>query len=111
MITAICRDADANATCDADDPCPVPTTKAKVTASKLGAPAGDEKLRFKGEVALGSPAALDPVRRGARLRLKTALGGVVTATVPPGAGWRANKAGTAWTFTSKLGAGPSASPR
>src|SRR5262245_34895311 len=104
-ITAICRDADQNATCDADDPCTLPATKAKVVASKLGAPSGDEKLRFKGEVTLGAPAVLDPVSRGARLRLKTALGGVVTATVPPGAGWRSNKAGTAWTYTSKLGAG------
>lgn len=106
-ITAICRDADGNATCDADEPCAVSATRAKLGVGKLGAAPGDETLRFTGEIALAPPVgpALDPGRRGVRLRLETATGAVAHTTVPPGTGWKVNKAGTVWTFTSKAGVG------
>jgi hypothetical protein len=104
-ITAICRDADGNGTCDADDPCAGDASRAKLAVTKLGAAPGDQKLRFTGELALESSGALDPARRGLRVRLETARGAVVTATVPPGAGWKVNKAGTVWTFARKAGVG------
>jgi hypothetical protein len=106
-IAAICRDADGNATCDADEPCAVSATRAKLGVGKLGAELGDETLRFTGEIALAPPVGpgLDPGRRGVRLRLETATGAVVHTTVPPGTGWKVNKAGTVWTFTSKTGVG------
>jgi hypothetical protein len=104
-ITAICRDADGNGVCDADDPCETTATKAKLAVTKVDAPPGDQALRFTGRFALGSPVELEPARRGVRLRLETATGAVITATVPPGSGWKSNKARTAWTFASKTGVG------
>lgn len=62
-------------------------------------------MRFRGELAIDPAATPDPGRRGVRLRLETARGASVEATVPPGAGWKVNKAGTAWTFASKTGVG------
>jgi hypothetical protein len=111
-ITAICRDADQDGTCDADEPCESPVGKAKLRVKKLGI--RDETLSLKGEITLPVPPgpSLDPVTRGVRVRLETVSGGGTNVTVPPGArdpdsktGWKANKALTSWTYTSKTGIG------
>ena len=108
-ITAICRDTDRDGTCDADEPCMTTVSNAKLAVKKLGAPVGDEKLTLKGEITVPAPItpALDPVTKGVRVRLKTALGATRDVTVPPGAldketktGWKANKGLTSWTFSS-----------
>lgn len=124
-VTAICRDADGDGVCDADDDCPavadpaqtdtdgddlgdacdpctgVAVDKPKLTIAKLAAPAGDEALAFATRLTLGSPAvpALDPVTKGLRLLVESAVGTVLDVTVPPGAfdlqtktGWK-EKAG------------------
>ncbi len=114
-ITAICRDADGDGTCDADQPCGRDAAKAKLTVKKLDGERGDERLFFAGRIAVGRALqpALDPVRRGVRLRLETAGGAAIDAVVPPGAfdadggtGWKANKARTGWTYTGAAGVGP-----
>lgn len=114
QVTAICRDRDGDAVCDADEPCGVPASRSTVTVKRLGAPLGDETFGFSGEVVLPSPLnpALDPSVRGLRIRVATSGGAAVVATVPPGdfdrtgkIGWRSNGAGTTWRFTATSGVG------
>ena len=128
-IVAICRDQDGDGVCDADDDCPLvanadqadadgdgigdacdPCTGAavagaKLALGKLGAPAGDDTLAFKGRMTVPVAPAIDPVTTGVRVLVD----GVLDATIPGGAfdpatrtGWKAKKNGA---FTYHNGQG------
>jgi len=112
QITAICRDRDQNAVCDADQECTggAAVTSAKLTIAGLDTPPGDDKLTLKGELTLPAPfnPPIDPVAHGVRVEIAGATSGVTETAVPSGAldkttksGWKVNGAGTAWTFSSK----------
>jgi hypothetical protein len=116
QITAICRDRDQNAVCDADQECTggAAVANAKLTIAGLDTPPGDDKLTLKGELTLPAPFSppLDPVAHGVRVEVARATGGVTETAVPSGAldktaktGWKVNGAGTAWTFSSKTPVG------
>jgi hypothetical protein len=103
--------ADGDALGDACDPCTnlVPTSqdKAKLTLSKILAPAADDKLSFKGFfLNVPTTPTIDPVTNGLRVLVTDSTGLTpIDLTVPPGAydtvtktGWKTNGASTAWTF-------------
>jgi hypothetical protein len=89
---------------------------------KLGAPAGDEKLLLRGTLQFGpgTPAVLDPAVKGAQILVEDVGAGnaaifelsTSTTPVPGGAGcgpddgWKANGAGTTFTYKNKSGALP-----
>lgn len=111
-IAAICRDTDADAACDADQACVggVAVTKPRLSLTKVAAPGGDDGLKLTGEMIIPTSPALDPATKGARVLIEDANGAVADVTIPPGAystatksGWKANAAGTSFTFTSKTG--------
>src|SRR6266404_2411271 len=128
-IAAVCRDQDGDGVCDADDNCPLvanpsqadvdgdglgdacdPCTGAaimgaKLALGKLGAPAGDDTLAFKGRMTVPVAPAIDPVTTGVRVLVD----GVLDATIPGGTfdpatetGWKAKKNGA---FTYHNGQG------
>src|SRR2546426_1909792 len=128
-IIAICRDQDGDGVCDADDDCPLVAnpdqadadadgigdacdpctgatiTDAKLALGKLGAPAGDDTLAFKGRMTVPVAPAIDPVTTGVRVLVD----GVLDATIPGGGfdpaaetGWKAKKNG-AFTYHNGLG--------
>src|SRR5882724_8484272 len=119
-IVAICHDQDGDGVCDADDDCPLvanadqadadgdgigdacdPCTGAavagaKLALGKLGAPAGDDTLAFKGRMTVPVAPAIDPLTTGVRVLVD----GVLDATIPGGAfdpatktGWKVKKNG------------------
>jgi len=119
-IAAICRDQDGDGVCDADDDCPLAAdpdqadadgdgigdacdpctgaaiTGAKLALGKLGAPAGDDTLVFKGRMTVPVAPAIAPVTTGVRVLVD----GVLDATIPGGAfdpatetGWKVKKNG------------------
>jgi hypothetical protein len=94
QITTICRDADADAACDADEPCVggAAVAKAKLVLKKQHTPPGDDALKLVGEMAVPGP--VDPAAGGARVLVADAEGTLVDAAIPPGDGWRQNPAGT-----------------
>lgn len=111
-IVALCRDADTNATCDADELCVggVGLTKPRLTLKKLNTPPGDDTVAFRGEMVIPTSPAIDPVARGARIAVSDMGGTVLDVTIPGGVrdpmtkiGWKANKAGTAWTYSHPNG--------
>lgn len=111
-ITTICRDSDLDGGCDADQSCVggVALTRAKLTLTKTALPTGDDGLKLTGEMIVPTTPAPDPVANGVRLAVTGTNGTVADVTVPGGAfdpiarsGWKVNGAGTAWTFTSKIG--------
>ena len=62
--------------------------KPKIIITNLGAPAGDERLRFKGEVVFPFPfnPPIDPIAKGVRVIMKDDVGGtIIDATIPGGA--------------------------
>jgi len=99
--------ADGDALGDACDACtnvvPTVTSKAKLTMTRLLAPAGDDKVKFKGTVS-GVPTspAIDPVAHGVRFLVTDASGtALVDAIVPGGASWRTNGS-TSWSYREKV---------
>jgi hypothetical protein len=94
-------DGDGDTLCDRDDPCTsgALATKHKLTAVKLTPPAGNDKLLLKGQATISLVPPLDLVASGVRVLVVGATGTpVVDATIAGGAGWRVNRAGTAWTW-------------
>lgn len=110
-VTAVCADADADGVCDADCAGPAAVAKAKVKIGKQGTPPGDDTLAFSGTMTIPTAPALDPVTAGARVLVDDADGrAVVDVVIPGGAyvdatktGWKANAAGTAWTYKNPAG--------
>jgi hypothetical protein len=129
-------DGDADGTCDVNDNCPdvasnnqsdqdgdgvgdvcdaCTTTQAqtivqaKLTVSKMLAPAGDDALSFKGVMTLPSSPPISPSTTGVTVYLTNANGtAVVDAFIPPGtynpatkAGWKANGSLTSFTYKNK----------
>ncbi len=104
-------DGDGDDRGDACDPCtnsvPTGALKTKLTIVKLQTPPGDDKLKFSGQFgAVPTTPAVDPVTKGIRFLVNDATGAVVLDAIIPGgayntanrAGWKANGAGTAWTY-------------
>lgn len=101
-------DNDADTLCDRDDPCTngALATKHKLTAVKITAPPGNDKLSLKGQATISLSPPLDLVMNGVRVLVVGATGtDVVDATIPGGAynsatrtGWRVNGANTSWTW-------------
>jgi cysteine-rich repeat protein len=102
--------ADGDSLGDACDPCTngAAATKPKLTATKLLAPGGDDKLSFKGQATVPVTPTLDPLDRGVRVLLSGPTGTtLLDATVPGGAydltsrsGWKVNASHTSWTYKS-----------
>ena len=102
--------ADGDAQGDACDPCTngAAASKPKLTATKLLAPGGDDKLSFKGQATIPVAPALDLLNRGVRILLSGTTGTtLLDATVPGGAydsttktGWKVNASHTNWTYRS-----------
>ena len=109
-VIAICRDRDEDGVCDADDSCtgPAAIVKGKVGFAHLDTPSGDDSVAFKGEMAIPTDPALDPVATGVRILLEDDAGAILDAAIPGGAfddalgtGWKAKKG----TFKYKSGVG------
>lgn len=82
--------------------------RARIVASKLGLPSGDEKIVLRGEAQLAYPfgPVLDPIANGVRVIVSGASGqAIVAADLPEGAfdpatgvGWTVNRAGNRWRY-------------
>jgi cysteine-rich repeat protein len=125
-------DQDGDAVCDPDDDCPAiadplqldtdkdgigdvcdPCTtvpgvhieRAKVTLSKLGDPAGDERIKIRGSATIDEKPPLDPSKTGLLIQLLDGLGGTtIDVTLPAAAldpatkvGWR-HRGANAWQY-------------
>ena len=111
-IDVICRDADDNGTCFADEPCTdgVGVTNGKLLLKKQNTPAGDDGLKLVGQMTVPVTPALDPVANGARIVVTDDAGTVANVSVPGGAfddaaghGWKVNGAGTVWKYLNPAG--------
>jgi hypothetical protein len=94
---------------DPEAPCTGGTTIAQAKLAMATRPDGASKLRFQGKLALGPlplDPPLDPVARGARIRIEDATGHtVVDETIPGGAfdpttstGWRHDAGSDRWVY-------------
>jgi hypothetical protein len=110
-VTAVCADADGDGVCDGDCAGPAAVVKPKLKIGKQATPPGDDTLTFTGEMTIPTAPTLDPVAHGATLLADGADGRVfLDVVVPAGAyvdatktGWKANDAGTAWTYKNPTG--------
>jgi hypothetical protein len=110
-VAGICADADGDDVCDADCAGPAAVAKPKLKLGKQAAPVGDETLTFTGEMTIPSAPPLDPVAHGAIVLVDDADGRVVVDVAIPGGtydettktGWKANDAGTSWTYKNPTG--------
>ncbi len=108
-------DGDDDGLGDACDPCTNGVTigKPKMRITKFTSGPGDDTFTFTGDMDFAFEPVIDAVAVGARVILEDANGEVLfDVAVPPGAyssstrsGWRANKAGTMWSFRSQTPVG------
>lgn len=101
-IDVICPDGDGDGTCDADE---CAALDAKLVLKKQQTPPGDDGLKLRGRMILPAAAAVDPAATGVRVEIADAAGVVTDVLVPPGAGWRVNRAGTVWKHLDPAGPG------
>jgi hypothetical protein len=104
-------DADADGQGDACDPCtnPAAVERRKMTLVHLDAPAGDERVKFKGTITIPASPPIDPAANGVRLLITDAAGiDVLDVLVPGGAfdpvtrnGWTARGGGTAFIYRDR----------
>jgi ELWxxDGT repeat protein len=92
--------------CPTDTECACAPLAVKATVTRLGAPAGDERLRLRGELVVPTSPPLDPVANGLRVVLAGSGGGTILDTTLPGgfdpvtrAGWAVRPTG--WRYTSE----------
>jgi hypothetical protein len=102
-------DTDGDGVGDACDPgtniVPVVGVKTKLTMARLVAPAGDDRVKFKGLMTVPTSPAIDPPTKGIRLVVTDGTGATaVDATIPGGSPWITNGAGTAWIYRDRTGA-------
>ena len=111
-VIAICRDRDEDGVCDADDSCtgPAAIVKGKLRFAHLDTPSGDDGVAFKGEMAIPTDPALDPVATGVRILLEDDAGAILDAAIPGGAfddtlgtGWKAKKGTFKYKGTGGIG--------
>jgi len=77
---------------------PVFATRAGIRIRNLNLP-GWNVLRMKGKMAVPTTPPIDPPAKGVRVLLTDAQGGtMLDAILPSGAGWKSNRAGTAWRY-------------
>jgi len=108
------QDADNDGKGDACDPCnniiPVFATKPAITVTRLNTAPGDDRFKFKGEIALPYPYAppFDPFNKGVRILMTTdANRDVIDATIPGGpfvptfAGWKQNASHTVFVYKNE----------
>ena len=100
------EDADGDGIGDACDPCTNTadrrTERTRLVVARLTPPAGDEVLRYRGELALPAEPTLDLAGTGARVLLTSVTGETLVDAILPGgaydpavgAGWTVNAAGT-----------------
>jgi hypothetical protein len=76
---------------------------ARLRATSLGAPAGDEDLDFFGDGLSGAGRSFDPLTEEVSFALRDDEGGVHAATLPAGAAWSVNGAGTRYLYNDPAG--------
>lgn len=102
-------DGGADGVGDACDPCTnlfdVFASKAKLKLTKQNTPPGDDRLKLSAVLdGLPTSPPLDPAAQGVRLMLHDVDGNsVVDAEIPGGEGWKVNKKGTSWRWSSTTG--------
>jgi len=114
-VTVLCRDADEDGVCDADDPCTGGSAleRPEIVVRRLGRRSGAEAFAVRGRLSIaahGMPS-LALVAAGLRVRLSGPAGAVLDVTVAPdawdrgtGQGWRVTPRGR-WTWRSRDGVG------
>lgn len=107
-------DSDNDGQCDAVDVCTngVAITGSKIGLSNFATGNGDDAVNFSGTLAFAALPAFDPIANGMRVVLADADGALFDVTVPRGVynsitktGWKLNKAGTQWKFSSPTAVG------
>jgi len=108
-VTAVCRDADGDAVCDADCTSPAALDRAVVKIGRQTTAVGDDTLSFKGQMTI--PGVYDPVANGVHVLVDDAAGSVIADVVVPGGaydtvtgtGWKTNASLTSWTYKNPSG--------
>lgn len=102
-------DGDTDGVGDACDPCTnlfdVFASKAKLKLTKQSTPPGDDALKLSGTLeGLPTSPPLDPATQGIRVLVEDVDGTAVLDTeIPGGEGWKTNKKGTSWRWSSTTG--------
>jgi hypothetical protein len=101
-------DSDGDGIPDNCDPCTnilhIEVVRPKLLMSRLLAPPGDDRLKFKGTVTVPTTPTIDPSTHGVRLVITDSVGTtMVDAFLPGGALWKAQN-GRAWSYRDKTGA-------
>ena len=105
------EDVDGDGLGDACDPCSntgPPMIKHRLTLTKLGGAAGDDRISFKTTFTVPPTPPVDPRRHGVRFIVSHSSGVTIDATLPPGlydsetrVGWRENLARTVFTYRNQ----------
>jgi hypothetical protein len=109
VASAQCADADVDGICDLADPCPNPDGlrliyDARLTLSRFGFIANDDRIKLTGTAAFPGAADIDPITTGLRLLVTDGAGvTIVDQTLAPGwispgtrTGWKAQRTGFVW---------------
>jgi hypothetical protein len=102
-------DGDGDGVGDACDPCtnlgPVIADRPKLLLTHLGAPAGDERMKYSGTIMVPETPTINPRLNGLRFLVTDAAGGTsIDAIIPGSTLWKANGTETTWTYRDSSGA-------
>jgi hypothetical protein len=99
-ITVICRDANDDDVCDADQPCAA-ITGAKLLLKKQSTPAGDDGLKLLGQMTVSGT--VNPMDDGARVVVTDGGGTIADVIIPSGLPWAVNRTGTVFKWSDPAG--------